>query len=64
MEKQTTFGNAELAKKMASKFGKKRKSVKVDMRYAKEVRTFISKIEEAHKKAAKVGLYSADASSG
>jgi 5S rRNA maturation endonuclease (ribonuclease M5) len=51
MEKLTTFGNAELAKKMASQFGAK-KSVQVKMRYAKEAAKFIQKVEEAHEKAA------------
>lgn len=52
MKKPATFGNAELAKKMASKFGTSSESVKVDLRYAKEVQTFIRKVEEAHQKAA------------
>jgi hypothetical protein len=52
MEKQATFGNADLAKKMASRFGTSQKSVQVEMRYAKEVRLFIRKVEEAHQKAA------------
>lgn len=51
MEKHATFGNADLAKKMASQFGS-RQAVKVDMRYTKEVQTFIRKVEEAHQKAA------------
>lgn len=56
MEKQATFGNADLAKKMASKFGTGQESVQVEMRYAKEVRQFIQKVEEAHKKAAESKL--------
>jgi hypothetical protein len=56
MEKQSTFGNADLARKMATQFGTNRESVKVDMRYAKEVQTFIRKVEEAHQKAAKSTL--------
>ncbi len=56
MEKPSTFGNADLARKMASKFGTGQKSVKVDMRYAKEVQTFIRKVEDAHKKAAESKL--------
>lgn len=52
MEKQATFGNTDLARKMASQFGTSSESVKVDMRYAKEVQTFIRKVEEAHQKAA------------
>lgn len=56
MEKQTTFGNAELAKKIASQFGERCESVKVEMKYAKEVQHFIREIEEAHNKAAKSEL--------
>jgi hypothetical protein len=56
MEKQSTFGNADLAKKMASQFGTSQESVKVDMRYAKEVQTFIRKVEDAHNKAAESKL--------
>jgi hypothetical protein len=56
MEKQSTFGNADLARKMADKFGTSQESVKVDMRYAKEVQAFIRKVEDAHKKAAKSKL--------
>lgn len=56
MEKQATFGNADLARKMATQFGTSHETVKVDMRYAKEVQTFIRKVEEAHKKAAESTL--------
>ena len=56
MEKQATFGNADLAKKMASRFGMSSESVKVEMRYTKEVQTFIRKVEEAHQKASKSKL--------
>jgi hypothetical protein len=56
MEKQSTFGNADLAKKMASQFGTSQESVKVDMRYAKEVQAFILKVEDAHNNAAKSKL--------
>lgn len=56
MEKQATFGNADLARKMATQFGTSQDTVKVDMRYAKEVQTFIRKVEEAHKKAAESTL--------
>lgn len=52
MKKQATFGNADLAKKIASKFGTKQDVVKVEMRYAKEVQTFLRKVEKAHNKAA------------
>ena len=56
MEKQATFGNADLAKKIASQFGTSQETVKAEMRYTKEVRTFIRKVEEAHKKAAESKL--------
>ena len=52
MEKPATFGNADLARKVACKFGTSKTSVKVEMRYTKEVRDFVRKIDEAHKKAA------------
>lgn len=51
MENQSTFGNADLAKKMALQFGSRR-VVRVDMRYNNEVQSFIRKIDEAHQKAA------------
>lgn len=56
MEKQATFGNTDLARKMASRFGTSSETVKVDMRYAKEVQSFIRKVEEAHQKAAESTL--------
>lgn len=55
MEKPATFGNAALAKKVASRFGS-RESVQVEMRYTKEVQQFIRKVEEAHTKAEKSTL--------
>ena len=51
MEGQSTFGNANLAKKMASRFGTSQETVKVKMRYVREVQDFIRKVEEAHIKA-------------
>jgi len=56
MEKQATFGNADLAKKIATQFGAAQETVKVEMRYTKVVQTFIRKVEEAHKKAAESKL--------
>lgn len=56
MERQPTFGNTELAKKMVSMFGTSQESVVVKMRFEEEVRIFIRKIEEAHQKAAKSKL--------
>jgi hypothetical protein len=52
MEKQATFGNTDLAKKIASQFGTNQDTIKVEMRYTKEVHAFLRKIDEAHQKAA------------
>lgn len=56
MEKHETFGNADLAKKIASQFGTAQDAVKTEMRYTKEVQSFIRKVNEAHQKAAKSNL--------
>jgi pyrroline-5-carboxylate reductase len=56
MKKQGTFGNADLAKKIASQFGTTQEAVKAEMRYTKVVQTFIRKVDEAHKKAAESKL--------
>ena len=56
MEKQATFGKVDLAKKIASKFGTSDEAVKVEMRFTKEVQTFVRKVDEAHKKAAESKL--------
>ena len=56
MEKQMTFGNAELAKKMVSRFGEVQESVKTEIRYAADVESFIRKIEDARREAAKSTL--------
>ncbi len=53
MGKQAAFGNVDLARKMASRFGSDREPIRVKMRYAKEILKFIRKIDKAHKKAAK-----------
>jgi len=52
MKKPATFGNADLAKKIAAQFGAARETVKVEMRYTKEVQAFLHKIDKAHQKAA------------
>jgi head-tail adaptor len=52
MKNHATFGNADLAKKIASQFGTSQDTVKVEMRYTKEVQAFLRKIDEAHEKAA------------
>jgi len=41
---------------MAAQFGKAREPVKVEMRYADDVRKFIGKIASAHEKAAQSKL--------
>ena len=51
MDNRSTFGNAALAQKMASRFGAEPRTVQVRMRYAREVRKFIDKVEDAHRKA-------------
>ncbi|ADH86510.1 hypothetical protein DaAHT2_1828 [Desulfurivibrio alkaliphilus AHT 2] len=56
MKTQGTFGNADLAKEIASQFGTTQETVKVKMRYTKEVRDFLNKIDEAHRKAAESEL--------
>ncbi len=56
MKKQATFGNADLAKKITSRFGTTQGTVKAEMRYTKVVQTFIRKVDEAHKKAAESKL--------
>jgi len=52
MGKQASFGKADLAKKIACKFGTSEEAVKVEMRYTKEVQKFLRKVDEAHKQAA------------
>ncbi|MBW2522057.1 MAG: hypothetical protein JRD64_05090 [Deltaproteobacteria bacterium] len=52
MNQQNTFGNADLAKKIASRSGTTQQTVKVKMRYNGVVQKFILKIAQAHKKAA------------
>lgn len=56
MKKHATFGNTDLAKKIASQFGTTQDSVKAEMRYTKVVQTFIRKVDEAHRKASKSKL--------
>ena len=56
MKKQSTFGNATLAKKMASRFSSNQKSVKVEMRYNKQVQEFIRKVDDVHQKASESTL--------
>lgn len=43
-------------RKKATRFGKNQEAVQGEMRFAKEVRQFLMKVDEAHKKAAKSKL--------
>lgn len=52
MEKHATFGNTDLAKKIASQFCTTQETIKVEKRYTQEVQAFLRKIDEAHQKAA------------
>jgi|WetSurMetagenome_2_1015567.scaffolds.fasta_scaffold1247167_1 hypothetical protein len=56
MKKQGTFGNADLAKKIASQFGSPQDVMEAKMQYTSVVQTFIRKIDEAHQRAAKSKL--------
>lgn len=55
MAKSMSFGNPQIADKMAEKFGKGQE-LKVEMRYTPQVLEFIKKIETAHEEAAKSKL--------
>lgn len=52
MEKKATFGNAELAREMAARFGEAHEAVKVEMNFSTEVESFVRKIEIARRQAA------------
>lgn len=56
MQKSATFGNAALAEKMVSRFGEAKESVKVEMKYAADVQSFVTKVATAHREAAKSKL--------
>lgn len=51
MDSQMTFGNAELAKKMALEFGSS-EPLQVELKFDAEIRSFLRKVEEAHRLAA------------
>ncbi len=57
MKKQATFGNVTLAKKMVSRFGTEQETFKIKLRYSKEVQKFLSKMNNAHEKAANSKLF-------
>lgn len=53
MEKdRKTFGDAELARKMAERFGGDNKTISVELRHTEEVTAFVRKVEEARQQAA------------
>ncbi|MCU7801938.1 MAG: hypothetical protein KZQ96_01980 [Candidatus Thiodiazotropha sp. (ex Lucinoma borealis)] len=53
MPQKTKFTSPKIAHKMAQVFGSEAKKVAVDMKYRKEVDSFVLKIEQAHKNARK-----------
>ena len=52
----TTFSSPAIARAMKKIYGSSTKVVKIDMRHEEEVRKYVMKIEEAHKKAAESKL--------
>jgi len=55
-DRATKFTSPKIAKEMKKKFGAKAETVEVTMKYRKEVKSFVKKIEKAHKKAGKSKL--------
>ena len=53
---QSTFSSPAIAKEMKKIYGSRAREVKIDMRHEEEVRKYVMKIEEAHKKAAESKL--------
>jgi len=53
---QSIFSSPVIAKEMKKIYGSNAKVVKIDMRHENEVRKYVTKIEEAHKKAAQSKL--------
>jgi hypothetical protein len=52
VKKLDTFGNADLARKIVSKFGTTQGKINAKMRHTKEVRKFIFKVNNSHNEAA------------
>ncbi len=50
------FSSPAIAKEMRKIYGSSTRVVQIDMRHEEEVRKYVMKIEEAHKKAAKSKL--------
>jgi len=53
---QSIFSSPAIAKEMKRIYGTSTKVVKIDMHHEEEVRKYVMKIEEAHKKAAESKL--------
>jgi len=53
---ENNFSSPAIAKELQKRYGNKTKVVKISMRHEEEVKNFVMKIEEAHKKAAKSKL--------
>lgn len=53
---EVTYSSPSIARKMKRIYGSSAKVVKINIRHAGEVRAYVKKIEEAHKKAAKSEL--------
>jgi hypothetical protein len=54
--KEVTYSSPEIAKEIRKRYGSSAKVVHFDMRHEEEVRKYVLKIEEAHKKAASSNL--------
>jgi mannose/fructose-specific phosphotransferase system component IIA len=52
----TTFSSPAIAKEMERIYGKNTKVVKIEMFHEEDVKKYVMKIEEAHKKAAESKL--------
>ena len=53
---QSMFSSPAIAKEMKRIYGSRTEVVRIDMRHEEEVRKYVMKIEEAHKKAAESKL--------
>ncbi|MBI4778662.1 hypothetical protein HY792_07075 [Candidatus Desantisbacteria bacterium] len=52
MKEKSTFGNPQIALRMAKEFsGTSQKTIVVEMRYTQQVQKFVQEIENAHKRA-------------
>ena len=56
MKTATEFCSPEIARKMAKLFGARAKTVTLEMKYARPVRAFVRKIDQAHKQVANGNL--------